>query len=149
MSLGTWLGPDNPMSAVTELALPRVLAAEGFRPNPYTDTVGVLTIGYGTALSNWTQERAKAHCEVDLQFAEADLDGYDWYVACDDIRKSVLLDMVYNLGLGHLLGFAKFLDALRRQDWQAAHDEMLDSLWARQVGQRAQNLARIMLTGMP
>jgi len=43
--------------------------------------------------------------------------------------------------------FKKALAAIRSGDWQEAHDQMLDSRWARQVPRRAEDLAKVMLRG--
>ena len=78
---------------------------------------------------------------------EEELSGFDWYKILDANRRSVLIDMAYNMGEDDLLHFHNTLLAVSRKDWQAAHDGMLASKWATQVGVRAQRLANIMLTG--
>ena len=55
--------------------------------------------------------------------------------------------MCFNLGIGRLLNFRNFLSALQSGDHKAAAAEMLDSLWAKQVGARAQRLALQIETG--
>jgi len=56
------------------------------------------------------------------------------------------MNMAFNMQ-GKLLGFRKFLAAAQRGDWNGAATEMLDSLWARQVGDRAKRLASMMRSG--
>ena len=51
------------------------------------------------------------------------------------------------MGLSRLHGFVKFLDALKRRDYHTAADELLDSKYARQVGQRSQRIAQMVRTG--
>lgn len=51
--------------------------------------------------------------------------------------KTVLVDMSFNLGLTRLLKFKKFKSALLRLDYNSAANEMIDSNWYRQVGERA------------
>jgi lysozyme len=63
-----------------------------------------------------------------------------------EVRHSVILCMAYQLGAAGLNGFKKFLGAVIDHDWQLAHDEMLDSLWARQVPNRANRMAAMMLS---
>ena len=46
-----------------------------------------------------------------------------------------------------LLGFKNTLGMIERGDYAAAADGMLKSLWAKQVGKRAQRLAQTMRTG--
>jgi lysozyme len=54
--------------------------------------------------------------------------------------------MQFNLG-GRLLTFRHALAAMRMADWATAAAEMRSSLWALQVGARADRLARAMETG--
>lgn len=62
-------------------------------------------------------------------------------------RRRVLIDMCFNLGLPRLLRFKKMLAAVVARDFNLAAEEMLSSVWAKQVGQRAQTLATMMREG--
>jgi lysozyme len=55
--------------------------------------------------------------------------------------------MCFNLGLGRLKGFKKFLAAMATSNWAVAAVEMLDSKWAQQVGLRSTRLRDMVLTG--
>ena len=55
--------------------------------------------------------------------------------------------MAFNLGRGGFAGFKKARAALEAGDWQRAHDELLDSRWAKQVPNRARDIASTILTG--
>ena len=55
--------------------------------------------------------------------------------------------MAFNLGVAGLLKFKKMIAALEKRDYDTAAIEMLDSQWAKQVGQRSQELSRQMRTG--
>lgn len=138
------------MGAATDIALPRVKVAEGFRPYPYHDTTGHLTTGYGFNLDVAIPERlATVICQWQLDEVEYSIGSFAWFQACDPTRQSVLVEMAFNMGEAGLFGFRQMLAACLNKDWQTVHDQMLSSAWATQVGQRAQNLARIMLTGEP
>lgn len=138
------------MGQAADLALPRVKQEEGFRPYPYHDSRGYLTVGYGHNLDTPMAERlASVILQWHLDECEFDCQNFSWWQACDPVRQSVLLDMAFNMGLAGLLQFRLVLNAVCNKDWQTAHDEMLKSAWASQVGQRAQHLAQIMLTGAP
>jgi len=63
------------------------------------------------------------------------------------VRQAVLVDMAFNLGRAGLASFQKMRAALALGDFERAAAEMLDSLWARQVGRRARELAEMMQTG--
>jgi len=51
--------------------------------------------------------------------------------------------MCFNLGLSRLLKFEKMLLALETGDYEVAATEALDSLWACQVGTRADRVAEL------
>jgi len=65
----------------------------------------------------------------------------------DDSRKCVLIDMSVNLGINKLFEFVNFITALDSGDYDKAAEEMLESKWAKQVPNRANELANIMRTG--
>ncbi|MDP3115142.1 MAG: glycoside hydrolase family protein, partial [Candidatus Cloacimonadaceae bacterium] len=52
----------------------------------------------------------------------------------DEVRKSVLLNMCFNLGIGGLMGFNNTLAFIAAGDWERAANGMLASMWAKQVG---------------
>ena len=53
--------------------------------------------------------------------------------------------MCFNLGYPRLSGFKNFLAALEFEDWETAAEEMMDSRWSEQVGERAERLRDKML----
>jgi len=117
---------------------------EGRRLKPYRDSVGKLTIGVGRNLDDvgisdtecWTM------LTNDIARVSATLDAkLPWWRQLDDDRQNVLANMTFNMGIGGLLGFAHFLVALKAGDYEEASKQMLDSEWARQVGDRAIRLA--------
>lgn len=136
------------MSAAADIALPRVKQAEGFRAQAYRDTMGYLTIGYGLNIDAGMSEWLAAHiCELQLDMAEADCEDKPWYVAADDVRKSVLLELAFNMGLGKLLGFPHMLAACTARDWNTAADELQNSAWFHQVGNRGPRLVNLLRNG--
>jgi len=123
---------------------------EGSKRFPYVDTVGKITIGIGFNLTDvglypdeirYILKRRVATLEIDLNAL------LPWYVALDDIRQKVLIDMAYNLGVAGLLTFKSFLRAMSEQRWEDAVVEMQKSKWWKQVGARAGRLARMVRTG--
>ncbi|AOJ09671.1 glycoside hydrolase family protein [Burkholderia mayonis] len=122
---------------------------EGRKPRIYTDTVGKVSGGIGRNLT----DKGFRDSEIDLMYendraeAEAWLDrNLPWWRSLDPVRQRVLMNMAFNMQ-GRLLGFRNFLAAAQRGDWNRAAVEMLDSLWARQVGGRATRLADMMRAG--
>ena len=57
--------------------------------------------------------------------------------------QEVVLNMCYQLGITGVSKFRKAISALQEGEWQEAADEMLDSLWARQTSNRAEELSNI------
>jgi lysozyme len=123
---------------------------EGYRQHIYKDTVGVLTIGYGTNISQGLSERQAALLRDD-KIAEVTADllhRLPFFNSLSVARQNVLVDMGYNLGVPGLLRFKKMIEAVGNGQWNTAATEMLDSKWAGQVGKRAQTLAAIMRSGV-
>jgi len=124
---------------------------EGLRLKPYRCTAGKLTIGIGRNLDDCgiSQTEAYVLLENDIQNCENQLldEIPDIYNPLDDVRKSVLLNMCFNLGIGGLLGFNNTLAYIAAGDWERAANGMLASKWAKQVGRRAIELSELMRKG--
>lgn len=128
----------------------QLVAHEGLRLFPYTDSVGKLTIGVGRNLSDVgiSHEEAFYLLDRDVQHATNMLDAHlPWFNTLDDVRKAVLIDMCFNMGWTRLSGFHNTLAAVMDGKYEIAADEMLDSTWAKQVGARAEHLAAMMRSG--
>jgi lysozyme len=124
---------------------------EGFRGHPYMDSTGNTTIGYGRNLdaNPLTPDEAELLLENDLNRAwDACMEKIPGFGELDKARKAVLIDMTFNMGIAGLLNFRKMLTALWVRNYRVAAEEMLNSTWAVQVGSRAQELGRIMRTGV-
>ena len=130
---------------------------EGKRLCPYRDSVGKLTIGVGRNLDDRgiTDAEAELLLTQDLLRCEDELRKHlSFFDQLNSPRQEVLTNMCFNLGLEGLMGFRNMLSSLQRAvagGGQAifieAADHMLDSKWAKQVGTRAGELARVMRDG--
>tara|TARA_R110002126_G_scaffold69484_5_gene175388 strand:+ start:362 stop:790 length:429 start_codon:yes stop_codon:yes gene_type:complete len=122
---------------------------EGYRRYKYVDTVGIETIGIGFNLEEgFSREESRKVLQMRMgKFINELSRAIPAYCSVSSIRKIVLLDMAYNLGIGRLLKFKKMISALDRGDFEAAAKELLDSTYARQVKGRAQRNAHMMATG--
>jgi lysozyme len=140
---------------MTESLLNRIKAQlvrhEGLRLKPYRCTAGKLTIGIGRNLDDCGISQSEAYvmlindimnCEKQLQAKIPDI-----YNGLDEVRKSVLLKMCFNLGVSGLLGFKNTLAFIKAGDWERAANNMLVSRWAKQVGCRAIELSELMRKG--
>lgn len=123
---------------------------EGYRQFPYKDTVGKLTVGYGRNLTDVGLSRDEAGwlMERDIEKVEMALsDVYPWFESLDPVRKAVLVNMGFNLGMTRLGGFKNTLRMIESEDYEGAALGMLHSKWASQVKGRALELAEMMKTG--
>lgn len=121
---------------------------ESLRLKPYRCPAGKLTIGVGRNIEDRgiTTEEALYLMRNDIAACRRERPALN-VPPLSSAREGVLLNMLFNLGLPRVLGFARMLQALRVGNYHEAADEMLDSKWARQVGKRAEELAKIMREG--
>jgi SAM-dependent methyltransferase len=68
-------------------------------------------------------------------------------VGLDPVRRRVLQNMAFNLGVSGLLDFGNTLAKVRVGHYAEVAGNMLRSKWAGQVGKRAQRLASVMASG--
>ena len=122
---------------------------EGYSQFIYTDTVGMQTIGYGINLNVGLTEKA-AHVLMAYRIStirEHLKYAFPSFNQLSGNRQDVLIDMAYNLGISGLLKFKKMLFAINDNNYSKAAEEMLDSTWSGQVGDRAKELAIMMEDG--
>ncbi len=98
----------------------------------------------------WTPERCWHAFYNDYSYASGNavtVVGTSCWATLNEPRRAVLTDMSFNLGPFGLSKFHKMLAAIRVGDWQKAHDELLNSEYAKDVGRRATKNADVLLTG--
>lgn len=123
---------------------------EGLRLFPYKCPAGKITVGYGHNIEDngITEEIAVKLLDADLMNAEREIRAkFPTYYKLNEARQFVLVDMTFNMGIAKILTFRKMLSALAKGEYPTAAKEMLDSKWARQVGNRAKILSEIMKSG--
>ncbi len=131
----------------------RIKKHEGFRNTVYLDSLGKATIGYGHLLTEEDDfeegiqyDKSLLENLFDKDFnrsaynAEQLLEGID---VCDTARE-VIVEMVFQLGIGGVSKFKKMFEALRNKDYNKAADEMLNSVWYRQTPSRCEELSNLM-----
>jgi GH24 family phage-related lysozyme (muramidase) len=141
---------------------------EGRRNKTYIDTMGHPTVGVGFNLDangaqaaiqalglDYQQVRAGTQLLTDAQIdtlldqtvnqaASAAQTAVTTFNSVPGDKQIVIVDMVFNLGLA---GFSKFLQtikAINAQDWQRASQQMQQSAWFNQVGNRAKADVQLM-----
>jgi lysozyme len=123
---------------------------EGLRLKPYRCTSDKLTIGVGHNLDDKpiSPRAAEVMLEDDINDVLNDLDkNLPWWKDLSETRQLVLADMCFNLGIQGLLGFKNTLSAMQSGDYEKAANGMSQSLWAKQVGKRAERLIQMMRAG--
>jgi len=127
---------------------------EGLRLKPYKDSVGKLTIGIGRNLTDHgiSENEADYLLQNDILDAEYDLSqifgGHEiWNTMKGTARMDALTDLMFNIGMNSFLKFEKMIQAIWAEDWNKAADELLDSKYAAQVGQRALDNAERLRNG--
>jgi lysozyme len=123
---------------------------EGLKLFPYRDSVGKLTIGFGRNLEDRGVSSAEAEMMLDNDIRETVAEvarALPWSIVLSPARRAVLTNMAFNMGVGGLLGFHHALAAMEAGNWDLAAQEMRNSRWAEQVGDRATRLAEQMETG--
>lgn len=125
---------------------------EGKNLKPYKCSAGKLTIGYGRNLEDNGITEAEAEMMLQTDIDRVDKECRTWlpnvYEWLSPVRQAVIANMMYNLGYTKMCKFRKFRKALVEGDYVKASEEMLNSLWAKQVGNRALRLAKQMRTGI-
>jgi lysozyme len=121
---------------------------EGWQRTPYQDTKGVWTVGAGHNLQNGPP-LSDAAIELILDDDIADAERrcrrtFPWFEGLSDVRQTVVVELAFAMGLGGLGTFRNMLGAMVDGNWNRAADELLDSEWARDVGQRAHTLAEML-----
>ena len=120
---------------------------EGVRLKPYTDTAGKLTIGVGRNLDGKGISYAEAMALLDKDIADTTNDclhAFPWFADLSEPRQWVVLSMVFNMGLEGFKAFKRMIACLELGDYDGAEVEMANSRWAKQVGQRATDLRKMM-----
>jgi len=119
---------------------------EGYKPTVYKCTEGVDTIGIGFAIKDLhlSEEVCDLILKEKLEVLEERFESkFDWFSTSPVEVRNVMLNMAYQLGFRGFCKFKKTLGYLEACDWDNASKEMLDSRWAKQTPNRANELSEI------
>ena len=126
---------------------------EGFRDQVYKDSLGFATIGYGhLVLSTDRFKEGVTYKKKDLEevfdrdfnIAKSNANQLIKGLPIHHQAKCVIIEMVFQLGIGGVSKFKNMWRALKQNDYQIASEEMLDSKWAKQTPKRAEELSSVM-----
>jgi lysozyme len=135
------------ITGVSTACVDLVKRFEGFRSEPYTDAVGVWTIGYGHTARVGPQSKHMTEHEA-AALLERELDERYFphvrqlptFAAMAQHQVDALTSFVFNLGPGAIAAGTGIGKALRERHWGTAGDEMLK--WDQAGGRRLEGLAR-------
>ena len=96
---------------------------EGFRECVYKCSAGKLTIGYGHNVEDNPIPEAFADqlLGYDIAGALAQCERFDWFFDLDDVRKRVIINMVFNLGYN---GVSKFTAGVASPEARCLEDHL-------------------------
>tara|TARA_Y100000114_G_C11665386_1_gene281120 strand:- start:247 stop:678 length:432 start_codon:yes stop_codon:yes gene_type:complete len=131
----------------------RIKEHEGFRDTVYLDSLGKRTVGYGHLCVEDHWEDGKKYdkeyldeiFDKDFQNAADQCEDLcnDYELDLPETVTDVLIEMIFQLGIGNVMKFKKMIAALQEKDFETASLEMLDSRWASQTPSRAEKLSLI------
>lgn len=122
----------------------QLIIHEGLRLKPYKCTSEKLTIGVGRNLDDVgiTREEAMYLLENDIaRIAGSLYSEFDWFNDLNEHRKEAVINIVFNIGLGSFKKFKKTIAYIEDGKFDLAGAELLDSRYAKQVGNRAIDVA--------
>lgn len=122
---------------------------EGEGSEAYLDSTGNLTAGYGHKITG-----AESHIKEGDKIDEATRDEWfakdyarakkgadilmeEYGIRGEPVVEEVITRMVFQMGVGGVGSFDKFLSAIAAKDYNTAADEMLKSKWFKQTPKRA------------
>lgn len=123
---------------------------EGFREFPYRCTAGKLTIGFGHNLDDRgiSKKIAEQILKEDIGIAVRDCyEVFQDFHLFSQGRQHAFVDMMLNLGINRFKGFKKMIRAANNRDWDEVERQMVDSKWYGQVGQRSEDLRKLIREG--
>ena len=125
---------------------------EGVRSHVYLCSAGYETIGVGRNIAEsglgLSDDEVEYLLNNDIERVRQELtDNYFWFPALNEARQDAMIDICFNLGMTRLRGFVNALEAMSREQFDVAADEFMDSRWATQVGNRANEITEMIRVG--
>ena len=132
---------------------------EGVKYEIYNDHLGYATFGIGHLIVEGDEEHGKpvgtpvseerVNSVFDSDVATYVTEAKKVFPNLDTLpeeAQEVIVNMCFNMGAPRLSKFKKFIGGVNAGDWNTAAVEMMDSRWAKQVGDRAVRLRNRILT---
>ena len=126
---------------------------EGVKYEIYLDHLGYPTFGIGHLITEAdeehgkpvgtpiTEERVNSVFDKDVEIYVSEAKKvFPKLAELPSEAQEVIVNMTFNMGAPRLSKFKKFIAAVEARNWDTASVEMMDSRWAKQVGNRAVRL---------
>lgn len=125
---------------------------EGVSKFAYEDHLGYITVGVGRCLDpemglGLSDDEINYLLRNDIERCYSELSVFSWFYDLNQTRQEALVSMLFQLGLTKFLGFKKTLKCIAEGKYEQAAKEMLDSRWAEQTPNRANEISYMIETG--
>ena len=124
----------------------QLVVHEGLELKPYKCTANKTTIGVGRNIEEVgiSEDEAMYLLDNDIKNVVAQCQAtFSWFDGLTDIRKEAIVNLVFNMGLSTFCKFKKTISYIEQGLYELAGTELLDSNYARQVGQRSVDVANM------
>jgi lysozyme len=123
---------------------------EGVRKHVYLCSAGYETIGVGRNIAEsglgLSDDEIDYLLENDIQRCYRELLVFPWFIDLEPVRQDAMVNLCFNLGITTLKKFSNALASMEAGAYSDAAEHFLDSRWASQVGNRAQEVAHMIRT---
>ena len=123
----------------------------------YNDHLGYATFGIGHLITENDPEHGQSlgtevledrvieafEFDIETVLKDCKILYYDFHSLPEEVQR-IIANMMFNMGRTRLSKFKGMKNGVNRRDWNAAADEMVDSVWYRQVTNRANRLVERM-----
>lgn len=132
-------GVCAPSSTPDEMLISRITEHEGIKRFVYQDSLGYATIGIGRCIEakigkGLSIDEVFYLLRNDIKDFRNQLAQFEWFTMQDQVRRDVLVELAFNMGVANLLKFKRMIGALTIKSYPSACKELMDSAWAIQVG---------------
>lgn len=126
-----------------------IMKEEGFESKAYPDPLtGAEPFTFGYGFTYLTEEEAEAVLRIRVANITDELfDRYKWFRYLTEVRKSVIVSMVYQLGFNGFRKFKRMIKYIQEANFEMASIEGRDSLWYKQTTNRAERAMRMFKEG--
>ena len=123
---------------------------EGLELKPYRCSADKLTIGVGRNIQEVgiSKEEAMVLLENDIARVTGQcMAEFNWFSDLSEVRKEAVINLVFNMGITTFKKFKKTIGYIEQGLFELAGTELLDSNYARQVGDRSLRVANMLADG--